>query len=135
MEISLNPKQTEVKDEIVRIATALGIDPLWALSIAMVESSLGLRQKSPTGCKGVFQMSTIAMRDLLQEMVKTDDETIDITCGLAFLFLLLGRHGTIEAATAKFCDPKDRDFYVVKVMSYMEIFKQNEPETIPRLKK
>ena len=132
MEISLNPKQAEVKDKIIKFATAMGVDPLWALSVAMVESSLGLHQKSPTGCRGVFQMSSIAIKDLLQEMEKTDDETIDITCGLAFLSLLLGRHGTIEAATAKFCDPKDRDFYIVKVMDYMEAFKQIDAGTNPK---
>lgn len=121
--MNLLTKQIEVKDKIVKIATAMGVDPAWAVSIAMVESSLGMHQKSPTGCRGVFQMSGIAMKDLLQEMEKSDDDLIDITCGLAFLHLLLKRHKTIEAATAKFCDPNDRDFYVSRVINYMEVFK------------
>jgi hypothetical protein len=123
-EMNLLTKQIEVKDKIIKIATAMGVDPLWAVSIAMVESSLGMQQKSPTGCKGVFQLSAIAMKDLLQEMEKSDDDLIDIACGLAFLHLLLNRHKTIEAATMKFCDPNDRSFYVSKVINYMEAFKQ-----------
>ncbi|MBE3141525.1 MAG: hypothetical protein IMZ53_13195 [Thermoplasmata archaeon] len=89
----------------------------------MTESSLGEHQKSPTGCVGVFQMSSIAMKDLLQEMSKQDDEFIDIACGLAFLYLLLRRHKTIEKATAHFCDPADADFYVERVKMYMREFK------------
>lgn len=115
-------RQILTKQKIERVALALGVDPAWAVAVAMVESSLGDNQKSPTGCKGVFQMSSIAMKDLLQEMEKADDDTIDIACGLSFLHLLLKRHGSIEAATAKFCDPKDRSFYVPRVMEYKEVF-------------
>ena len=121
--MNLLTKQIETRDKIIKVAKVFGIDPSWAVSVAMVESSLGIFQKSPTGCRGVFQMSSIAMKDLLQEMEKADDETIDIACGLAFLHLLLKRHKTIEAATAKFCDPKDRDFYVNRVLEYMKVFK------------
>ncbi len=121
--MNLIPRQKETLEKVRIAAEAIGIDPLWAIAVAMVESSLGMHQKSPTGCRGVFQMSSIAMKDLLQEMEKADDDVIDIFCGCAFLHLLLKRHGTIEAATAKFCDPNDRDFYVSKVVNYMEVFK------------
>lgn len=116
-------RQLLVKEKIETIARAMGVDPVWAVAVAMVESSLGDNQKSHTGCKGVFQMSSIAMKDLLQEMEKADDDIIDIACGLSFLHLLLKRHGTIEAATARFCDPNDRSFYVPRVMKYMEVFR------------
>lgn len=122
--MNLFPKQIDVKDRIIRIAEVLGVDPLWAVSIAMVESSLGMHQKSPTGCKGVFQMSSIAMKDLLEEMEKGDDDLIDIACGLAFLHLLKRRHHTIEEATEHFCDPADRGFYVDRVKGYMKTFTQ-----------
>jgi membrane-bound lytic murein transglycosylase MltF len=121
--MNLLPRQTETLAKVRRIAEAMGVNPTWAVSVAMVESSLGMHQKSPTGCRGVFQMSSIAMKDLLQEMEKADDDLIDIACGCAFLHLLLRRHGSIPAATAKFCDPNDRDFYVSKVVNYMEVFK------------
>jgi len=120
--MQLLPKQTEVKGLVEAFAKLQRIDPAWAVSVAMVESSLGMYQKSPTGCRGVFQMSSIAMKDLLQEMEKANDEIIDISCGGAFLHLLLERHKTIEAATTKFCDPKDRDFYVSRVLEYMKVF-------------
>ena len=121
--MELSQKQLEIKAKIIKIATAIGVDPLWAVSIAMTESSLGNNQKSPTGCVGVFQMSSIAMKDLLQEMEKSDDDIIDITCGLAFLHLLLKRYKTIEKATARFCDPKDVKFYIPRVLKFMEDFK------------
>lgn len=120
--MNLLQKQLEVKDKIKTIAQAMGLDPSWAISIAMVESSLGMHQKSPTSAKGVFQLTSIAMKDLLQEMTKADDELIDIACGLAFLHLLLKRHRTIKDATSHFCDPKDRTFYVDRVLAYMKEF-------------
>lgn len=120
--MKLDKKQLEIRDKIAKIANAIGLDPAWPLAIAMTESSLGKSQRSPTGCKGVFQMSSIAMKDLLQEMEKSDDDIIDITCGLAFLHLLLKRHETIEKATARFCDPKDVKFYIPRVLKFMEDF-------------
>ena len=121
--MNLLKRQLEIKDKIIKMSEAIGLDPVWPIAIAMTESSLGEYQKSPTGCRGVFQMSSIAMKDLLQEMEKSDDDLIDISCGLAFLNLLLKRHKTIEHATEHFCDPADRKFYLSRVMNYMEVFK------------
>ena len=121
--MNLLDRQRECAAKIERVAGAMGVDPAWCKAVAMVESSLGAHQKSPTGCRGVFQMSKIAMTDLLIEMEKADDDLIDIACGIAFLHLLLRRHKTVEAATAKFCDPNDRGFYVDKVKKYMEVFR------------
>ena len=120
--MNLNSRQIECRHEIARIAKAMGVDPVWATAVAMVESSLGEAQVSQTGCVGVFQMSSIAMKDLHQEMAKQDDDVADIACGLAFLHLLLKRHGSIEKATEKFCSPADVSFYVPRVKSYMEVF-------------
>lgn len=121
--MDLNTTQLRTKVKIESIAKQLGIDPTWAISIAMVESSLGLFQKSHTSCRGVFQMSTIAMKDLLLEMENEDDDLIDLYCGILFLRLLLKRHGTIESATEHFCDPNDKSFYLDKVLNYMKEFK------------
>ena len=121
--MNLIHRQLETKEKIEKIAPFFNLDPLWPISIAMVESSLGVKQISSTGCKGVFQMSSIAMKDLLQEMSKVDDDLIDIACGIAFLYLLLKRHKTIEEATAHFCDPDDIKFYTPKILDYMKAFK------------
>ena len=118
-EMILNKRQTDTAEKIKAVSSILGIDPKWAVAVGMVESSLGENQKSPTGCRGVFQMSTIAMKDLLQEMEKRDDDMIDICCGILFLRLLLLRHGSIAAATGKFCDPADRSFYVDRVLKFI----------------
>jgi len=118
--MELNRKQTEIKNRIEKFCQLIGMDPKWPVAIAFVESSLGLKQKSPTGCKGVFQMSSIAMKDLLNAMETIDDDWLDIACGVLFLRLLLKRHGSIDAATAKYCDPKDVSFYVTRVKQYMQ---------------
>jgi len=120
--MELNQRQLETKEKIIKIAEAIGLNPSWALAIAMTESSLGEKQKSPTGCRGVFQMSSIAMKDLLIEMEKADDDIIDIACGLAFLHLLLKRHKSFDNATAHFCDPNDKWFYIERMRDFMREF-------------
>ena len=116
----MTPKQLNTKAKIETVAALFGIDPKWAVAVAMTESSLGENQVSPTGCSGVFQMSQIAMKDLLLQMRAMDDDLIDIVCGVAFLRLLLRRWKTIGNATLHFCDPKDRNFYLERVKRYME---------------
>ena len=64
----MTPKQLNTKAKIETVAALFGIDPKWAVAVAMTESSLGENQVSPTGCSGVFQMSQIAMKDLLLQM-------------------------------------------------------------------
>ena len=125
--MNLIAKQSDIKDKIIGFSTLFGIDPVWAISIAMTESSLGYAQVSHTGCKGVFQMSSIAMKDLLNSMEADNEDLIDIACGVAFLYLLLKRWKTIEEATNHFCDPADRTFYLDRVLTYMKVFKDDRP--------
>lgn len=115
----LTARQLETKSKVETVARMFDIDPKWAVAVALTESSLGDQQVSPTGCKGVFQMSRVAMEDLRLAMADKDDDLVDIVCGVAFLKLLLKRHGCIAKATMKFCDPKDREFYLKKVLGYM----------------
>jgi hypothetical protein len=122
--IELSQKQQATKAKIELFAKIFNIDPEWASAIAMTESSLGLRQRSKTGCKGVFQMSSIAMKDLLNDMEKIDEDLGDIACGVAFLALLKKRWKTMESATLHFCDPKDKEFYKARVLNYMSSFKK-----------
>lgn len=112
----MTPKQIETKCKIETIAQMFGVDADWAVAIAMTESSLGMNQKSPTGCLGVFQMSQIAMKDIWLTMAEVDDDFADIACGVLFLRLLLKRWKTMEEATKHFCDPMDAHFYVDRVM-------------------
>lgn len=122
----LNSRQIERKRMIAEIARLFGVDPDWAVAVAMVESSLGEHQKSPTGCLGVFQMSSIAMKDLLQSMESKDDDLVDMVCGVAFLRLLLKRWKWIDEATLHFCDPNDRDFYLHRVKRFMQELRQGD---------
>ena len=122
--MELTKKQNEIKELIEKVCSAIGLYPPWPIAVAMTESSLGLNQKSPTGARGVFQMTSIAMKDLLLEMENKNDDVVDILCGVAFLYLLLKRWDTIEEATAHYCDPKDRDFYIDRVMNYIKLLKE-----------
>ena len=133
--MDLNQKQRDTRDNIARISKVFGIDPAWAMAVAMVESSLGVNQKSPTGCRGVFQMSSISMKDLLWEMEQYDDDLIDIACGILFLRLLLKRWGSESKATEHFCDPNDWHFYQDEVEKYRAVFAAEiKPKPIdPRL--
>ena len=121
--MNLSKKQTDTKEKIEVIAKLLDLDPSWTVAIAMVESSLGEHQRSPTGCRGVFQMSTIAMKDLLISMESYDDDMIDIMCGVLFIRLLLKRWKTWEGAISHFCDPADWTFYLDRVKKYRKQFK------------
>lgn len=118
--MTLKPQQQANKALIDQLSAVVGIDRKWAVAVAMVESSLGLNQKSPTGARGVFQMTSIAMKDLLQSMEAHDDDMVDILCGIAFLWLLYKRHGSVEDATYHYCDPDDRHFYWERVKKFME---------------
>mgnify|MGYP000849823146 CR=1 FL=1 len=121
--MTLNDKQLETLEKIRRAAELLGVDPAWASAVAMVESALGKYQLSKTGAKGVFQMTSIAMKDLLNEMQRQDDDMGDILCGVLFLRLLLKRWKTEEEATGHFCDPADRGFYIDRMKKFRKELK------------
>ena len=91
--MELTAEQKKTKCLIEKVWSAIGMYSPWPVAVAMTESSLGVNQKSPTGAKGVFQMTSIAMKDLLLEMENKNDDVVDILCGTAFLYLLLKRWG------------------------------------------
>jgi hypothetical protein len=116
-----------IEDRIILVAKLLDVDPNWCLAVAEVESAMGKHQLSPTGAKGIFQMTSIAMKDLLLEMRGKNNywkEWIDICNGILFLGLLKIRWKTKEKATNHYCDPKDRHFYWPKVTVLMEKFRK-----------
>lgn len=121
--MTLDDRQKATLAKIRKAAELLGVDPDWASAVAMVESALGKYQLSKTGARGVFQMTTIAMRDLLNEMQRQDDDLIDIVCGILFLRLLLKRWKTEEEATGHFCDPADRGFYIDRMKKFRKELK------------
>lgn len=116
--MNLDQKQLTTLMKIRTAAKLAEIDPDIAVGLAMTESSLGKYQKSKTGAKGVFQLTSIAMKDLLQWMEKNDDDVVDILCGVAFLYLLTKRHGSEEKALEHYCDPNDRGFYMDRVKKF-----------------
>lgn len=116
--------QEEVKETIYKIAKLVGVDPAIALAVSEVESSHGTHLRSPTGAKGVFQMTSIAMQDLLQVMATPGKEIIGICCGVCFLKLLKDRHKDETQALRKYCDPNDRHWYPAKVLRLAEGYRR-----------
>ena len=108
-----------IEDKIREVCELIGFPVSLALAIAEVESAMGKYQLSPTGARGVFQMTSIAMKDLLLEMERHDDEWVDILCGLAFLHVLKRRWKEPEAIVKRYCDPAEKDAYWEKVVAKM----------------
>ena len=121
--MNLLVKQIAVKDKITAVAKVIGLDPALAAAVALTESSLGEQKLSPTGCRGAFGMSHIAMEELYRLMKDSNEDWYGILCGIAFLLAMLHQWKTVDDALAHYCDPKDRDFYVGRVKGYMEVFK------------
>lgn len=122
--LGIAPLPDSTKDKIKIFSRLFGVDPAYALAVAKVESNMGKYQRSHTGARGVYQMTTIAMRDLWLEMEKQDDDIVDIAIGILFLRLLKQRWGTEEVGIHYFCDPKDRNFWVPKVKIEMEKYRK-----------
>lgn len=120
----MDDKPNTIKDKIIEASKLVGLNPSWTLAIAEVESSMGANQLSPTGAKGVFQMTSIAMAELLRIMVRKDDEWVDIFCGIVYLNHLKKQWGSESLATIHYCDPKVRDEYLNKVQKAKEKFEQ-----------
>jgi membrane-bound lytic murein transglycosylase MltF len=118
--MNLSQQQLKIKSLIEQVTLSIGDNPILSVAVALVESSLGLQLKSPTGAKGVFQLTSIAMKDLHQEMDKKGNEVIGVLCGLAFIHLLIKRHKTVEEVIHHYCDPKDYDFYIQQIKAYMK---------------
>lgn len=116
--------QDEIKKSIYAIAKIVGVDPAIALAVSEVESNHGVHLRSPTGAKGVMQMTSIAMKDLLNVMDTPGKEIIGICCGVCFLKLLKDRHKTDIKALEKYCDPKDRSWYPEKVLKLAESYRK-----------
>ncbi len=112
------------KQKIITISEIIGLNPTWCLAIADVESSMGINQLSPTGAKGVYQLTNIAFKDLRQDMERKNDDTIDILCGLAFLYLLKRRWGSETEATLHYCDPAVKTDYLEKMKKAMAKFEK-----------
>ena len=128
--LSLNSTQAETKKLIEDISKLINLDPLLTSAIALTESSLGINLLSPTKCRGVFGMSSIAMKDLLLEMHKPKNRDISILCGLAFIKLLIRRWGNEQDAINHFCSPKDRVFYNSRIKKYKQQLSELNQENV-----
>lgn len=86
-----------------------------AVAIAKVESAMGKYILSPTGAKGIFQLTSIAMKDMLQVMAEHKYERTAILCGIGFLCLLQDRWMDAQEIVFHFCDPAEKDAYWKKI--------------------
>lgn len=116
--------EDDVKKMIFKVCKAVGVDPAVAMAISEIESQHGMYRQSPTGARGVFQMTSIAMKDLLIEMAEPDRQALGICCGVAFIRLLMTRHEDELTAISKYCDPDDREWYPEKVLRLAEKYRR-----------
>lgn len=91
-----------------------------AVAIAQVESAMGKYLLSRTGARGIFQLTSIAMRDMLEAMARPKHERTGILCGLAFLCLLQDRWTDLDTIVRHYCDPDEKEAYLAKVHEFME---------------
>lgn len=112
---------TEREQIIRKVCLAVGFPEPLAVAVAQVESAMGRYQKSPTGARGVFQLTSIAFKDMMESLTSTErHERTDILCGVAFLCLLQDRWEGIEAIVSHFCDPAEKEAYWKKVQYLLE---------------
>jgi len=91
------------KQQVISASSKYGVDPLLALTVAQLETQSGYNLKtSPTGAKGLMQMTGIAVKDTSKvngynvNQVKTNDPMLqgpNIDSGVAYLKIIIDRLG------------------------------------------
>lgn len=95
----------DIRQLIAAIALKEGVPPVTALKIAYLESRFNPKAVSPTGAKGVFQLTSIAIKDIAQRggFVVTDpfDPVQNITGGIKYIKIAARDIGARLDETAK----------------------------------
>ena len=106
------PEKQLVEYKVRVAAQQAGIDPHMAASVANKESGFDTEAKSPTGVKGVMQVSGIAAKDLGYDPKDVrNNPDLNITAGVQYL----AKHGL-----EKYPDPAVKNSYVKDVLHNTE---------------
>lgn len=121
-----------VKQNIIRQAKAMGVEPAIVLSIAKTESGFNQNARSAHGHIGVFQLSQGAAKHLGVNPYNTDD---NIKGGITYYKNLYSRFGKMELAVAAYnlgpeavrrannTVPKSAQPFVNRIMADYKIYK------------
>ena len=122
----------DVKQNIIKQAKAMGVEPAIVLSIAKTESGFNQAAKSTGGHIGVFQLSHSTAKHLGLNPYNLDD---NIKGGITYYKKMYDRFGSIELAVAAFNSgpeairrnnnsiPKHSQKFVSRIMSDYRVYK------------
>lgn len=90
--VSRTSSQSEMAQLVKRVALREGVPPETALRIAYLESKFDAKAVSPTGAKGLFQFTSIAVRDVAQranyQLTNPFDGESNATAGMKYIKLV-----------------------------------------------
>ena len=89
----------EVKQNIIKQAKSMGVEPEIVLSIAKVESGFRQNIKSSGGHVGVFQLSPATAKNMGYDPYKLDE---NIKAGITYYKNMYNKFGSIELAVAAY---------------------------------
>jgi len=124
----------EVKQNIIKQANAMGVEPAIVLSIAKTESGFNQSAKGYGGHIGVFQLSHSTAKHLGIDPYKLDD---NIKGGIMYYKNMYDRFGSMELAVAAYnagpeavkrnnnVVPKHSKAFVSKIMTDYKYYKNN----------
>ena len=122
----------DVKQNIIKQATAMGIEPAIALSIAKTESGFRQSARGAGGHIGVYQLSSSTARHLGVDPYNLDD---NIKGGLIYYKNMYNKFGSMELAVAAYnsgpeavkrCNntiPKHSKPFVSRIMNDYQYYK------------
>lgn len=122
----------DVKQNIIKQAKAIGVEPAIVLSIAKTESGFNQSAKSASGHIGVFQLSHSTAKHLGLDPYKLDD---NIKGGIIYYKNMYDRFGSMELAVAAYNSgpeaikrngnviPKHSQRFVSKIMNDYKNYK------------
>ena len=122
----------DVKQNIIKQAIAMGVEPAIVLSIAKTESGFNQAAKSAGGHIGVFQLSHSTAKHMGLDPYNLDD---NIKGGITYYKNMYNRFGSMELAVAAFNSgpeairrnnnsvPKHSQKFVSRIMSDYRVYK------------
>lgn len=124
----------EVRQNIIKQAKSMGVEPAIVLSIAKTESGFNQSAKSSGGHIGVFQLSHSTAKHMGLDPYKLDD---NIKGGITYYKNMYERFGSMELALAAYNSgpeavrrnnntvPKHSRAFVTKIMNDYKYYKDN----------
>ena len=123
----------EVKQNIIKQAKSMGVEPAIVLSIAKTESGFNQSAKSHSGHIGVFQLSHATAKHMGLDPYNLDE---NIKGGITYYKNMYDRFGSVELAVAAYNSgpeavkrnnniiPRHSQHFVSRIMNDYQIYKK-----------